>query len=54
MKNTPNSNTIHPDLVKANEIAYETSDLICKNLVKEAANEKYGACGLEIKKLSII
>lgn len=39
---------IHPDLLAAIEFAYEPCGLKCKNIVKEAESEDYGACTFEM------
>ncbi len=42
------SNIIHPDLVAAQQFAYEPSRLICNKLTREAESQEYGAFNFEI------
>ena len=41
------TNDIHP-LIAAQQLAYGPSGLTCKNFVKEAESQEYGACVFEI------
>ncbi len=46
-------NTIHPDLLLAQEFAYEPIGLIYSKLVPEAESQEYGACTFEMNKRTI-
>lgn len=46
--NKSNSTVIHPDLLLAQEFAYEPNGLAYKNLSKEAESEEYGAYVFEM------
>jgi len=44
---------IHSDLLAAHKLAYEPSGLICKNFVKEAESEEYGAFVFKMDNLCV-
>ena len=48
MNKSNSTGIIHPDLILAQEFAYEPSGLAYKNLSKEAESEEYGAFVFEI------
>ncbi|MCX5922729.1 MAG: MepB family protein [Candidatus Dependentiae bacterium] len=41
-------NAIHPDLIAAQELVYESCGFICKNIVQKTESQEYGACTFEM------
>ncbi len=46
-------NSLHPDLLEAQKLAYEPLGLTCNNLVQEAESQEYGACTFEMRNKTI-
>jgi len=44
---------VHPDLLVAQKLAYETHGLLCTNLAQEAESQEYGACTFDINRKRI-
>jgi len=48
------TNSIHPDLLIAQKLAYEASGLTCSAIAQETESKKYGACTFEINNKTVI
>ncbi|MBA2306768.1 MepB family protein, partial [Candidatus Dependentiae bacterium] len=41
-------NTIHPDFLAAQQLAYEPNGLLCSTVLQDVESQEYGACTLKI------
>lgn len=49
-----NNNLFHPDLMAAQEIAYELNGLFCTNIVIDKESSDYGACTFQINNKNVV
>lgn len=46
-------NTIHPDVLVTQKLAYEPNELTCSTIIQEAESQEYGACTFEMNHKTI-